>query len=105
LTHIFVFAYLGLLQLEDFSFDMTGQQALRILESNELEIFREKHGRNIPILVEGRVGIIESMDENGKGSSYAYVQKIQEAGATGAIVSGGLVGDKNEKSLLDYSRA
>ncbi len=83
---------------------MTGQQALRILESDELKIFREKHGRDMPILVEGRVGIIESMDENGKGSSSAYVQKLQNAGATGAIVGGGLVADKREKSMLDYSR-
>lgn len=90
-------------QLEDFSFDMTGQQALRILASNELKIFREKHGRDMPILVEGRVGIIESMDETGKGSSSAYIQKLQDAGATGAIIGGGLAAEKSGKLLLDYS--
>ncbi len=83
---------------------MTGQQALRILESKELQSFREKHGRDMPILVEGRVGIIESEDEDGMSSSYAYIAQLQSAGAIGAIVGGALVSDKTGYSLLDYSQ-
>ena len=73
-------------QLEDFSFDMTGQQALDVLHSNELTEFRQKHGKSIPIFVEGRVGIIER-----EGSTENYIQALKEAGAMGAIVGGGLV--------------
>jgi hypothetical protein len=83
---------------------MTGQQALRILESKALSAFREKHGHDMPVLVEGRVGIIESNIENGKGSAYAYMQQLHDAGATGAIVGGGLVPDEAMEALLRFSR-
>ena len=75
-------------QLEDFQFDMTGQQALDLLKSDVLPEFLERHGDDCIVLVEGRVGIIE---REGKGSGpMGYVEELKAAGATGAIVGGGL---------------
>jgi indole-3-glycerol phosphate synthase len=83
--------------LEDFSFDMTGQQALDILMSEAALKFREKHGNdNTAILVEGRVGIV-----TGDGASpQDYIKRLKEAGAIGAIVGTGLVPDDVNKSPL-----
>lgn len=75
-------------ELEDFSFDMTGQQALKLLQSEELQGFQAKHGYHVPILVEGRVGLIDAFGEPG-----AYLEALQEAGAIGAIVGAGLAPD------------
>ena len=72
-------------ELESFEFDSTGQQALSLLKSDVLATFREKHGEDIPVFVEGRVGIIED-----GGSSVAYIKALKEAGAYGAIVGGGV---------------
>ena len=72
-------------ELEDFSFDMTGQQALHLLKSEALRKVREKH--DTPVLVEGRVGVIEGED----GTPESYVRALQEAGAMGAVVGGGLI--------------
>jgi indole-3-glycerol phosphate synthase len=73
-------------QLEDYSFDMSGEQALRILRSPAMKDLREKHGENnMIVLVEGRVGIIER-----KKSILSYIKELKEAGAMGAIVGGGL---------------
>jgi indole-3-glycerol phosphate synthase len=80
--------------LEDYSFDMTGQQALSILGSDEMKAFREKHGDAL-VLVEGRVGIIEAKGEDGSDSSKAYIEQLKQAGANGAIVGGGLAPDTN----------
>mmetsp|Transcript_63521 Transcript_63521/g.73073 ORF Transcript_63521/g.73073 Transcript_63521/m.73073 type:complete len:1022 (+) Transcript_63521:83-3148(+) len=88
-------------ELEDFSFDTTGLQALNILRSDELKVFREKHGSDIPVLVEGRVGIIQSKDNNGDEHPHVYIQQLKDAGATGAVVGGGLVPDEAGISLLD----
>jgi indole-3-glycerol phosphate synthase len=74
-------------ELEDFGFDMTGQQALNLLKSEALKETLEKH--DVPVLVEGRVGLIEGSD----GSSASYLKDLKEAGATGAIVGGGLIAD------------
>jgi indole-3-glycerol phosphate synthase len=74
-------------ELEDFSFDMTGDQALLLLKSEALVELREKHG-DIPVLVQGRVGVI---DRDGSGTN-TYLKEIKEAGATGAIVGAGLAG-------------
>lgn len=74
-------------ELEDFGFDMTGQQALNLLKSQALKETLEKH--DVPVLVEGRVGLIEGSD----GSSASYLKDLKEAGATGAIVGGGLIAD------------
>jgi indole-3-glycerol phosphate synthase len=80
-------------ELEDFSFDMTGQQALNILQSDAMKFFQEKHP-DAPILVDGRVGIIEAPDSmSGTRSRKGYIEQLKEAGATGAIIGGGLVGD------------
>ena len=79
---------------------MTGRQALEILESVELKAFKEKHGEFIPILVEGRVGIIQSKDDGGNEDSGVYIQQLKSAGATGAIIGGGLVPDESSASLI-----
>ena len=82
--------------LEDFSFDMTGKQALRVLKSDALAAFLEKHGDEVPIFVEGRIGIIQGSS----GSAAAYIKDLQEAGATGAIVGGGLVPTESNETPL-----
>mmetsp|Transcript_19627 Transcript_19627/g.41311 ORF Transcript_19627/g.41311 Transcript_19627/m.41311 type:complete len:1038 (-) Transcript_19627:2563-5676(-) len=86
-------------ELEDFSFDMTGRQALNILESDELKALKEKHGDDIPILVEGRVGIIRAIDSDGNEDSMTYIKQLKYAGATGAVVGGGLVSDELDLTL------
>ena len=72
--------------LETFDFDNSGEQALSLLRSDALKSFREKNG-DVPILVEGRVGIVEAADG---GDSVAYIQALKDAGAFGAIVGGGM---------------
>ena len=77
-------------ELENFDFDSTGEQALNLLQSEAVAAFREKNA-GVPILVEGRVGIVED-----EGCSVAYIQKLKDAGAFGAIVGGGLaVGEED----------
>lgn len=77
-------------ELEDFSFDTTGRQALEILESDELKAFKENHGDDIPVLVEGRVGIIKAKDNEGNETAEAYIKQLHDAGATGAVVGSAL---------------
>lgn len=77
-------------ELEDFSFDMTGQQALDLLQSDALESFRDYHGRDFPVLAEGRVGLIERENKDGEKSCKVYMDELRDAGAVGAIVGGGL---------------
>eukprot|EP00529_Nitzschia_sp_RCC80_P002944 CAMPEP_0113454684 /NCGR_PEP_ID=MMETSP0014_2-20120614/7989_1 /TAXON_ID=2857 /ORGANISM="Nitzschia sp." /LENGTH=1078 /DNA_ID=CAMNT_0000346095 /DNA_START=45 /DNA_END=3281 /DNA_ORIENTATION=- /assembly_acc=CAM_ASM_000159 len=92
-------------KLEDFSFDMSGRQALDILQSPEMESFREKHGERLPVLVDGRVGLIEfddDSDEDDVDPTMAYIKKLEDAGATGAIVGGGLV---EKEDLLEQFTA
>lgn len=84
-------------QLEDYSFDMTGQQALSLLTSDELKDFRQKHGDDIPIFVDGRVGLIELTDDN----ALTYLESLKEAGATGAIVAGGLVPNETGRAPVE----
>eukprot|EP00804_Cyclotella_cryptica_P014963 CCRYP_000576-RA/>CCRYP_000576-RA protein AED:0.30 eAED:0.30 QI:156/1/1/1/1/1/3/270/412 len=72
-------------ELETFDFDSTGKQALSLLKSEALAAFREKHGSDVPVIVEGRVGIIED-----NGSSSGYIKALKQAGAFGAIVGGGV---------------
>jgi len=72
-------------ELETFDFDDSGEQALSLLKSEALQSFREKHGSDVPILVEGRVGIIER-----DGDNAGYIKALKEAGAFGAIVGGGI---------------
>ena len=56
-----------------------------------MESFREKHGERFPVLVDGRVGLIEVHDGDDVDPAIAYIKKLEGAGATGAIVGGGLV--------------
>jgi hypothetical protein len=78
---------------------MTGRQALDILGSDELKAFKEKHGDEIPILVEGRVGIIEMKDDDGNKDPKIYIEQLKSAGATGAVIGGGLVLDESSISF------
>ena len=79
--------------MEDFSFDMTGERALSMLRGDALAEFREKNGDDVPVLVEGRVGIIERSgndDDKEMSGAARYIKEIRDAGAFGAIVGGGL---------------
>jgi hypothetical protein len=84
--------------LEDFSFDMTGQQALDLLNSDALARFREYHG-DVPILVEGRVGLIERTNVEGKTGVNDYMHELKVVGAWGSIVGGALAGKHLEENL------
>jgi len=86
-------------ELENFDFDNTGKQALDLLKSDALAAFREKNGDNVPVLVEGRVGIVEA-DE---GDNVAYIQALKDAGAFGAIVGGGLAAFERDVAELSSS--
>jgi indole-3-glycerol phosphate synthase len=77
--------------LEDFSFDETGEQVLSMLKSAELQALKEKHGADILVLAEGRIGLIERMEDQGELSTTQYLKELKAAGALGAIVGGGLV--------------
>lgn len=85
--------------LEDFSVDLSGQQALEILASDALKEFRQKHS-DVVILADGRVGIVTGQKDG--GSPEEYIQKLKEKGAIGAIVGAGLVPDDTRKSPLDW---
>lgn len=78
--------------LESFSFDESGDQAINLLHSDAMQSFRNIHGKDFPTLVEGRVGIITADDGSidGAKTSETYIKKIQSAGAIGAIVGGGV---------------
>ena len=82
--------------METFGCDASGEQALSLLKSEAVKEFKEKFGADIPILVEGRVGIIERDDEDGNPSTTAYIRALKDAGAMGAIVASGLVSDNKE---------
>ena len=69
---------------------MTGKQALNLLKSEALGEVRAAHGSDILVLVEGRVGVIESPDRDGSPSTSRYLEELSEAGAQGVIVGGGL---------------
>jgi len=88
--------------LETFSFDDEGKQALDLLRSNAMKEFKIKHGYEVPILVEGRVGIIEMRDQSGAKSTRQYIKALKDAGAIGAIVGGGLAAkmENDEKDAL-----
>ena len=58
---------------------------------------REKNGAGVPILVEGRVGIVGASDG---GDGAAYVRALKDAGAFGAIVGGGIAA-VNEEDVAD----
>jgi indole-3-glycerol phosphate synthase len=83
--------------MESFSFDETGQQALRLLKSSAMEEFRAKH-KDVLILVEGKVGIIQraESEEGEEMTSAPYIQELMEANADGAIVGSGLAMKKED---------
>lgn len=70
---------------------MTGEQALKLLKGDALAEVRAVHGEDLLILVEGRVGVIERPDSDGKASTARYLEELHESGAAGVIVGGGLV--------------
>ena len=70
---------------------MTGEQALKILKSDEMKEFRAKHGDDIAVLVEGRVGVIERGGKKKKEkNTINYLKELKDAGAIGVVVGGGL---------------
>mmetsp|Transcript_27036 Transcript_27036/g.62844 ORF Transcript_27036/g.62844 Transcript_27036/m.62844 type:complete len:308 (-) Transcript_27036:93-1016(-) len=86
--------------LADFSFDETGEQVLRLLKSDAMERFRQHFGSDKPVLVEGRVGIIEHENDKGDEKSvWNYIDKLKDAGAIGAIVGGGLAMRSKEETI------
>jgi indole-3-glycerol phosphate synthase len=85
--------------LEDFSFDLTGQQALGLVKSDALARLREHYGENLLVLVEGRVGLIEGKNPNGDPDIKAYLQELEAAGADGAIIGGALAKSETSEML------
>lgn len=83
--------------LEDFSVDPSGQQALDILASDALERFRAKNPDAV-VLADGRIGIVTG--EVKGGSPEGYIQKLRELGVIGAIVGAGLALDDNRNTIL-----
>lgn len=84
--------------LEDFTLDTTGQQALDILSSEAMKKFREKHGEDgVVVLAEGRVGVLSGA---GGSSPKDYINMLTEAGADGGIVGAGLVPDESKENPL-----
>lgn len=92
-------------ELEDFSFDMTGEQALRLLQGDGIKEVRETHGKSIPVLVEGRVGVIERTDSEGNASTTRYLEELRQAGATGVIMAGGLAEGNNYSSIREFANS
>lgn len=81
--------------LETFSFDNTGSQALSLLKSDAIKALRELNP-DLIILAEGRVGLI--MDEQNDHTS--YINELQNAGAHGAIIGGALASMKDDLNNL-----
>jgi indole-3-glycerol phosphate synthase len=79
-------------ELEDFSFDMSGQQALSLLTSASMKALLEHHGADLPVLVEGRVGLI---------GRDGYVDELKSAGAIGAVCGGALADKELSEQLLN----
>jgi len=91
-------------ELEDFTFDESGEQALRLLKSEALAQLKKTHGEDMLVLVEGRIGIIERTDDNGVSSTDQYLKELKDAGATGAIVGGGLATSSLSDSIQTLRR-
>jgi len=69
-------------ELEDFSFDKSGEQALRLLRSEALAELKAKH-EHVLVFVQGQVG---AMDRD----QASYLSELKKAGASGAFVGTGL---------------
>ena len=72
--------------LETFGFDETGSQALTLLNSESMRNFRLVFGADTPVLVEGRVGIVEAEGKDGSVNTHEYIRSLKNAGANGAFV-------------------
>jgi indole-3-glycerol phosphate synthase len=71
------------LNLEDFTYDNTGNQALGLLESEALKELKVKLGPELPVFVDFR--LLPEM--TGDFSVEAYTEKLMALGATGSIVN------------------
>lgn len=78
---------------------MTGQQALHLLASDALKSFQERQPNPVPVLVEGRVGIISHPDDKGVNTASHYMKELKANGAIGAIVGEGIAHDESIKTL------
>jgi indole-3-glycerol phosphate synthase len=81
--------------LEDYMYDLTGNQALSLLRSDTFKKLKERHG-DIQLLVQGRVGLIGD-------DATDYVKRIKEAGATGAII-GSCLAEKDPMATMEALR-
>ena len=84
--------------LETYGFDESGAQALSLLKCNAIEEFKRKF-TDVPIIVEGRVGITEFDDGSGNVSVKAYIKALKDAGAQGAIIGSGLASESKEEVI------
>jgi indole-3-glycerol phosphate synthase len=89
--------------LETFGFDDSGEQALSMLKSDAMKEFKKLYDGDIPVLVEGRVGIIEMEGQDGSRSTQGYIRALKSAGANGAIVGQGIATVEKEdiKEVLE----
>jgi hypothetical protein len=91
-----------LIVFQDFSFDMSGEQALTLLKSDALTALKEIHGDDLLVLAEGHVGIIKRSNDQGEMTSMKYLEELKGAGALGAIVASALAVDGKD-SLKAYA--
>jgi hypothetical protein len=84
---------------------MTGQQALDLLSGRAMADFQSRQAHAVPILVEGRVGIVSRSDDQGMSTASQYIKELKEAGAIGAIVGEGIIQDESIKSLESLQNA
>jgi len=83
--------------LETFGYDESGEQALNLLKSSALDSFKEKHGSEVLILVEGRIGV----GDLGR----SYIDSLKDAGAKGAVIGQGLAeinGENGGQALKSF---
>lgn len=83
---------------------MTGEQALNLLKSDALQEAKKNHGKDLAVLVEGRVGVIQRKGSDGETSASRYLEELQKAGATGVIVGGGLAEGKDYSKLQEAAK-
>jgi hypothetical protein len=78
---------------QDFSFDMSGEQALDLLKSDALAALKQIHGDDLLVLAEGHVGLIKRPNAQGEMTSKQYLEELKGAGALGAVVGSALAVD------------
>lgn len=87
---------------QDFSFDMSGEQALTLLKSDALAALKEIHGDDLLVLAEGHIGLIKRPNDQEEMTSMKYLEELKGAGALGAIVGSALAIDGKD-SLKSYA--